>query len=199
MSRRVVSVYVDETRINHLDIAASDTVLDLKKHVKEGLKRNLGLTDDSFNPSAQTNHLDVVISVPDNPSATIGDGDTVVKICPDQNQYILAIVPSAPKDGSSGNNVPQYSLLFPVKPHPPSMPDQTLKIFETFKAQLDEFKTKLSSDDELWRKEVETTKLVNKKEYEENKASRRKNREEALAKIKELETVLKSIKQQLSS
>jgi hypothetical protein len=62
MPRRVVSVFADETCTNRFDIHESKTVLELKTSVKEGLKDKLGLTDDSFNPSALTSHADVVIS-----------------------------------------------------------------------------------------------------------------------------------------
>jgi hypothetical protein len=59
-SRRVLSVYADDTRVDRQDVAGTTTIRDLKGQVKDGLKVKLGLTNNSFHPSE--GHNDILFS-----------------------------------------------------------------------------------------------------------------------------------------
>lgn len=60
-SRTVLSVYADDTRVNSQDFPGNTTIRQLKGQVKDGLKKKLGLTNDSFHPSSK-DHNDIQLS-----------------------------------------------------------------------------------------------------------------------------------------
>ena len=43
-TRRVLSVYADDTRVNRQDVSGPTTIRQLKGQVKDGLKKKLGMT-----------------------------------------------------------------------------------------------------------------------------------------------------------
>ena len=103
-------------------------------------------------------------------------------ICTSSNDYILAVVPSAPTAESPGIHVPEFSLLFPIQPT--SMPAHATPSLvandnDNILSKLRDLELKLETAELLRKQDVEKAESLRKKDAEMAESLRKKDAEMA--------------------
>ncbi|KAI0794910.1 hypothetical protein C8Q75DRAFT_515804 [Abortiporus biennis] len=120
--------------------------------------------------------------------AKVTETDTIDSLCPTQNDYIVAVIPSAPNEGSVANMYPQYSLLFPLQNRSTSVPSCPCY------SERDELKTVVKAQEEQREKDLASAAMQKKDMETRNKALKKEN-QKLLAQIRKYEEDLDRLKQ----